>query len=369
MEWWRSLDVVPVIAALRERAEEIRRRELERTLGRLPDLDDESRQRIEAMTAAIVKKMLDRPIARLKDGADKGLYMEALEDLFDLHGASGPRHVLERRLTLCRLARLSSAPAAAGSRSRQTEIALEALRVAHPDATFEVQTIRTTGDRTTASLSEIGGRGVFVIEIERALLDGEIDIAVHSLKDLPTEETPGLAIAAVLPREDPRDVLVSRTRRYARGPPGGAPSARAARGARRRCWRCGRTCASPTSAATSTRASGKVESGEYDAVVLAAAGLARLGWLDRASQVFEPSEMLPAAGQGALAVQVRTDDPDAVALALAVDDAETRAPSSRSARSSGVSAAAATPRSPRSRRCGEERIRSAAASSADPGGR
>jgi glutamyl-tRNA reductase len=86
IEWWRSLDVVPVIAALRERAEEIRRREVERTLGRLSDLDEESRRRIEAMTAAIVKKMLDRPIARLKDGADKGLYMEALEDLFDLPG-------------------------------------------------------------------------------------------------------------------------------------------------------------------------------------------------------------------------------------------------------------------------------------------
>jgi len=85
LDWWRSLDVVPVIAALRERAEEIRRREVERTLGRLPDLDDASRERIEAMTAAIVKKMLNRPIARLKDGADKGLYMEALEDLFDLH--------------------------------------------------------------------------------------------------------------------------------------------------------------------------------------------------------------------------------------------------------------------------------------------
>jgi glutamyl-tRNA reductase len=85
LNWWRSLDVVPVIAALRERAESIRRRELERTLSRLPNLDDQARRRIEAMTAAIVKKMLDRPIARLKDGADKGLYMEALQDLFDVH--------------------------------------------------------------------------------------------------------------------------------------------------------------------------------------------------------------------------------------------------------------------------------------------
>jgi glutamyl-tRNA reductase len=91
IDWWRSLDVVPVIAALRERAEEIRRREVERALGRLPDLDAESRERIEAMTAAIVKKMLNRPIARLKDGADKSLYMQALEDLFDLHRATGQR--------------------------------------------------------------------------------------------------------------------------------------------------------------------------------------------------------------------------------------------------------------------------------------
>ncbi len=91
LNWWASLDVVPVIVALRERAEAIRRQEVERTLGRLPDLDDESRQRIEAMTAAIVKKMLNRPIARLKDGADKGLYMEALEDLFDLPNAQGHR--------------------------------------------------------------------------------------------------------------------------------------------------------------------------------------------------------------------------------------------------------------------------------------
>ena len=82
--WWASLDVVPVISALRLRAEEIRQHELERALKKMPDIDDETRERIEAMTAAIVKKMLDRPIARLKDGADTGLYMEALQDLFGL---------------------------------------------------------------------------------------------------------------------------------------------------------------------------------------------------------------------------------------------------------------------------------------------
>ena len=89
LAWWDTLDVVPVISALRERAETIRRQELARTLKRLPDLDEDSIERIEAMTAAIVKKMLDRPIARLKDGADKALYMDALQDLFDVHGKRG----------------------------------------------------------------------------------------------------------------------------------------------------------------------------------------------------------------------------------------------------------------------------------------
>ncbi|MGH2671312.1 MAG: glutamyl-tRNA reductase, partial [bacterium] len=88
---------VPVISALRERAESIRQSELERALKRLPNLDEDSRRRVEAMTAAIVKKMLDRPIARLKDGADKGLYMEALQDLFDLpEPRTGNTHIQRR---------------------------------------------------------------------------------------------------------------------------------------------------------------------------------------------------------------------------------------------------------------------------------
>ena len=89
--WWRSLDVVPAIAALRERAEELRRRETERALRRLPDLSDEERERIDAMTRAIVKKMLDRPIARLKNGGDAGAYMEALQDLFEVRRSPSGR--------------------------------------------------------------------------------------------------------------------------------------------------------------------------------------------------------------------------------------------------------------------------------------
>ena len=93
MDWWHSIDVLPVIAALRERAEDVRRRELERTLRALPDVDDEYKERIDAMSRAIVKKMLDRPIARLKNGASTGTYVEAMRDLFEAR----PRPSRERR--------------------------------------------------------------------------------------------------------------------------------------------------------------------------------------------------------------------------------------------------------------------------------
>jgi hydroxymethylbilane synthase len=208
---------------------------------------------------------------------------------------------------------------------RQTEITLEALRGAHPGRSFETRTIQTSGDRSTASLSAIGGRGVFVIEIERALLAGQIDIAVHSLKDLPSEETGGLTIAAVLPREDPRDALVSRGgARLAELPAG----AKVATGSPRRAVQV--QAARPDVTVSDIRGNvdtrmRKVDAGEYDAVVLAAAGLKRLGWLERASQLFEPEEMLPAVGQGAVAVQVRSDDGETLVAVAALDDPGTRA--------------------------------------------
>jgi hydroxymethylbilane synthase len=208
---------------------------------------------------------------------------------------------------------------------RQTEIASQALTATNPGLILEPRTIQVSGERSTASLSEIGGRGVFVIEIESALLAREIDIAVHSLKDLPSEETTGLTIAAVLPREDSRDALFSRSGAQLADLPAGAT---VATGSPRRAAQV--LAARPDVTVSDIRGNvdtriRKVEEGEYDAAVLAAAGLARLGWLERAAQVFEPEEMLPAVGQGALAIQVRSDDAEALALVAAMDDPATRA--------------------------------------------
>lgn len=208
---------------------------------------------------------------------------------------------------------------------RQAEIAAGALAAASPGLVLEQRTIQTEGDRSTESLSAIGGRGVFVAEIEQALLRGEIDIAVHSLKDLPGTETEGLSIAACLPRDDPRDVLVARDSRRLADLPSGAEIGT---GSPRRA--CQLLALRPDITVKDIRGNvdtrvRKVEEGLYDAVVLAAAGLSRLGWLDRASQVFEPEEMLPSVGQGILAVQVRANDTEALALVSAADDPVSRA--------------------------------------------
>jgi len=217
----------------------------------------------------------------------------------------------------------------AGSRGsrlsqRQTELALDALRRAQPEARFEVRAVRTAGDRSRASLSEIGGRGVFVAELERALLAGQIDIAVHSLKDMPSWPTDGLAVAAITERADVRDVLVSRGRLTLADLPDGAV---VGTGSPRRAAQL--LAARPDLRIADIRGNvdtriRKVGDGQYDAAVLAAAGLARLGWLDRASELLSTEVMLPAVGQGALALQVRADDGEAIELVSAADHPASR---------------------------------------------
>ena len=184
----------------------------------------------------------------------------------------------------------------------------------------EIVGVTTLGDVSRAQLTQIGGTGVFVSALREALLGGQVDLAVHSLKDLPTGPAAGVLLAAVPPRDDPRDALIARDgAKLADLPPG----ARIGTGSPRRAaqllgLRADLRCV-PIRGNAGTRL-GKVSEGELDAVVLACAGLARIGHVGAITQVFEPEEMLPAPGQGALAVECREDDAELTALLQAVTD-------------------------------------------------
>ncbi|WP_122816223.1 hydroxymethylbilane synthase [Nocardioides pantholopis] len=191
----------------------------------------------------------------------------------------------------------------------------------------ELVQVTTDGDRTQAAgtpLAAAGGTGVFVAALREALLAGDVDVAVHSLKDLPTYPTEGVTLVAVPPREDPRDVVVARDGlTLAELPPGsrvGTGSPR--REAQLRALGLGLDIAG-VRGNVDTRI-GKVRSGEYDAVVLARAGLARIGRLEEITEVLDPLQMLSAPGQGALGVECRSDDPLRASLAD-LDDPPTRA--------------------------------------------
>ena len=184
----------------------------------------------------------------------------------------------------------------------------------------EIVGVTTLGDVSRAQLTQIGGTGVFVSALREALLGGEVDLAVHSLKDLPTGPAAGVMLAAVPPRDDPRDALVARDgAKLADLPPG----ARIGTGSPRRAaqllgLRADVRCV-PIRGNAGTRL-GKVSEGELDAVVLAYAGLVRIGQAGAVTQVFEPDEMLPAPGQGALAVECRAGDAELAALLQLVTD-------------------------------------------------
>jgi len=208
---------------------------------------------------------------------------------------------------------------------RQTEYVSDRLRARWPEVEIEFVEVETRGDQITdRPLPEIGGKGLFTEALAEALRNTSIDFAVHSMKDLPTEETPGLAIGAVPDRADPRDVFYAKSGRSLSAIAGGAVvgtssvrrvaqvlmarsdlEIRAIRG----------------NVPTRVR---KVDDGMYDAVVLAAAGFVRLGMQHLVTQYLEISEFLPAPAQGALAVQCRSDDSRMMRLLAEIDDRDAR---------------------------------------------
>lgn len=173
----------------------------------------------------------------------------------------------------------------------------------------EIQRIKTTGDKILDSpLAKIGGKGLFVKEIEKALEQGQIDLAVHSMKDVPTELPKGLMIGAVTKREDPRDVLVSRDKVSLMDLPKEAKVGTSSLRRKAQLWQ-----RRPDFNMVDVRGNldtrlRKMKEGQFDAMVLARAGLKRMGFEEAVTEVLEPQVMLPAVGQGALAIEVREDD-------------------------------------------------------------
>jgi hydroxymethylbilane synthase len=197
-----------------------------------------------------------------------------------------------------------------------------AARLAELGHQTRIEIIRTTGDKITdVPLAKVGTKGLFTKEIEEALLDERIDLAVHSMKDLPTELPSGLKIASIPEREDPYDALVgARLSELSAGAKIGTSSLR--RAAQLRAIR-------PDLVIESVRGNldtrvRKLDEGKYHAIVLAAAGLARLGWAHRIAERLGPEVMCPAVGQGALAVETR-ESGEAGEICAALDDAATRA--------------------------------------------
>lgn len=207
----------------------------------------------------------------------------------------------------------------------QTEWVMAELKKHHPDLEIGMEKIVTKGDRILdVTLSKVGGKGLFIKEIEQAMYDGTVDFAVHSLKDMPTEMPEGLMIVAITHREDPRDVIISRTGcSFAELPVGakvGTSSLRRAAQLKH---------ARPDIEIVSVRGNintrlAKLEEMELDAIVLAAAGLERMGWPDKISERLSTELCIPAVGQGALAIQCRSEDKEIRELLSVLDDPATR---------------------------------------------
>ena len=191
-------------------------------------------------------------------------------------------------------------------------------------ADIELRSIRTTGDRIQdRPLAEAGGKALFTKEIEEALLAGEIDLAVHSAKDMPTILPEGLVLAACLEREDARDVFISRAAQSLADLPRGASVGTASLRRQAQVKRQRPDLKIQTLRGNVETRLRKLDAGEVDATLLALAGLKRLGLAHAATAVLEVDEFLPAVGQGAIAIEVRTDNDRIRALLAAIDHADT----------------------------------------------
>jgi hydroxymethylbilane synthase len=200
----------------------------------------------------------------------------------------------------------------------------DALLVRHPELDVELLTMTTQGDKILDTpLAKVGGKGLFVKELETGMLEGRADLAVHSMKDVPVEFPQGLCLAAVLPREDPRDVLISNTCSSIDELPQGARLGTSSlrRQSQLRARRPDLQILD-LRGNVNTRLS-KLDNGEYDAIMLAAAGVKRMGWEARITEFLPPEQFLPAIGQGAIGIEIREEDDRLHELVAELNDAQT----------------------------------------------
>lgn len=208
---------------------------------------------------------------------------------------------------------------------RQAELVVDALRRTAPSVVLEITIITTAGDRAAeVPLERLEGVGFFAKELEVALADGRCDLAVHSAKDLPTALHPDVALAAVPPRGEPRDAIVSRTGERLAALPSGARVGTSSprRAAQLRAYR--RDLRPLSIRGNLNTRLAKLDRGEYEALCVAGAGLLRMGWQDRITEWLPPAVMLPAPAQGALAVEIRKADDELRRLLEPLDDPATR---------------------------------------------
>ena len=334
----RAALVTPTVVALRAKAATVVDAELNRLAGRLSE-EGVSGRALEEMAQTVrrvVDKLLHAPTVRVKELAsspDGEEYAAALRVLFDLDrravDAVTRAEVESPNLSTPGGEPVNSEPLRLGSRKSPMALSqsgdVATLITERTGRQVEIVGVTTLGDVSREHLTQIGGTGVFVSALRESLLRREVDFAVHSLKDLPTGTAPGITLAAIPVRDDPRDALVARDGAKLADLPSGA---RIGTGSPRRAaqltmLRSDLTCVAIRGNAGTRLA--KVRQGELDAVVLAYAGLARIGCTDVISEVFEPEDMLPAPGQGALAVECRADNTELVELLAQVDHAPTRA--------------------------------------------
>jgi hydroxymethylbilane synthase len=227
----------------------------------------------------------------------------------------------------------------------QAEHVRTRLSTLYRNATIELLGVTTQGDRVLdRPLAAIGGKGLFIKELELAMTEGSADLAVHSLKDVPMDMPDGFVLAAVAAREDPRDAFVSnRYATLAALPDGATVGTSSLRREAQLRERFPKLAIEPLRGNVNTRLA-KLDEGRYDAIILAAAGLKRLGFAERIRALLEPDDSLPAPGQGALALECRTDRPDVIAaLAPLADVGTTLATTAERAFSRALSGSCHTP--------------------------